>query len=142
MPLAVIGDFFLGHSAKAQVVFGAILVLASFVVVGIEDSKVEGALVPPIPPPPTTTSTSLDGSYQYQYHPHSYPSGVRSGSLDEEDRREVERSRGRRQSRVRWRDEADGDVDGEDELEGSGGVDKNGGERRRSLAGDRAVEER
>lgn len=136
MPLAVIGDFFLGHSAKAQVVFGAVLVLASFVVVGIEDSKVEGALMPP-PPTPTT----LDGSYQYQYHPPSYPSAVRSGSLDEREGREAERSRGRRQSRVRWRDEEDVGG-GEDELEGSGRADVGAGERRRSSAGDRMSEER
>lgn len=136
MPLAVIGDFFLGHSAKAQVVFGAVLVLASFVVVGIEDSKVEGALMPP-PPTPTT----LDGSYQYQYHPPSYPSAVRSGSLDEREGREAERSRGRRQSRVRWRDEEDVGG-GEDELEGSGRADVGAGERRRSSAGDRTTEER
>lgn len=38
MPLAVIGDIFLGNSVKVQVVFGAIVVTASFVVVGMEDS--------------------------------------------------------------------------------------------------------
>ncbi|KAI0313555.1 hypothetical protein OF83DRAFT_524882 [Amylostereum chailletii] len=39
MPLAVVGDLLLGHTTKAQVVFGALLVLASFVVIGVEDSK-------------------------------------------------------------------------------------------------------
>ncbi|KAH9837075.1 uncharacterized protein C8Q71DRAFT_756716 [Rhodofomes roseus] len=39
MPLAVIGDFFLSKPAKAQVIVGAVVVLCSFVMVGLEDSR-------------------------------------------------------------------------------------------------------
>jgi solute carrier family 35 protein F5 len=39
MPLAVLGDVVLQHPVKAQVVLGAALVLVSFVVIGLEDSK-------------------------------------------------------------------------------------------------------
>lgn len=39
MPLAVLGDIVLQHPAKGQVVLGAALVLVSFVVIGLEDSK-------------------------------------------------------------------------------------------------------
>jgi solute carrier family 35 protein F5 len=39
MPLAVLGDIGLQHSVKGQVVLGAALVLVSFVVIGLEDSK-------------------------------------------------------------------------------------------------------
>ena len=39
MPLAVIGDFILSKPAKAQVVLGAVVVLCSFVLVGMEDAR-------------------------------------------------------------------------------------------------------
>ncbi|ETW87333.1 hypothetical protein HETIRDRAFT_469269 [Heterobasidion irregulare TC 32-1] len=39
MPLAVVGDVLLGNTVHLQVVVGALLLLASFVVVGVEDSK-------------------------------------------------------------------------------------------------------
>ncbi|KAI0257600.1 hypothetical protein BJV78DRAFT_1293586 [Lactifluus subvellereus] len=39
MPLAVLGDIGLHHPVKAQVIVGAALVLVSFVVIGLEDSK-------------------------------------------------------------------------------------------------------
>lgn len=39
MPLAVVGDVLLGNAVHLQVVVGALLLLASFVVVGVEDSK-------------------------------------------------------------------------------------------------------
>lgn len=39
IPLAVIGDFILGKPSRGQVVVGAVLVLASFIVVGLENSK-------------------------------------------------------------------------------------------------------
>jgi len=39
MPLAVVGDFFLAKPAKAQVIVGAVVVLCSFVLVGLEDSR-------------------------------------------------------------------------------------------------------
>lgn len=39
IPLAVIGDFFLGNPAAAQVVVGAFFVLIGFVVVGVENAK-------------------------------------------------------------------------------------------------------
>lgn len=40
MPLAVLGDVVLQHPVKGQIVLGAALVLVSFVVIGLEDSKV------------------------------------------------------------------------------------------------------
>jgi len=40
MPLAVLGDIGLQHPVKGQVVLGAALVLVSFVVIGLEDSKI------------------------------------------------------------------------------------------------------
>ena len=39
MPLAVVGDFFLGRPAKVQVVLGAVIVVSSFLVLGLEDSR-------------------------------------------------------------------------------------------------------
>lgn len=39
MPLAVLGDLFLGRPARAQVVFGAVIVVSSFLVLGLEDSR-------------------------------------------------------------------------------------------------------
>ncbi|KIP06510.1 hypothetical protein PHLGIDRAFT_30444 [Phlebiopsis gigantea 11061_1 CR5-6] len=42
MPLAVAGDFFLNRPAHLQVIFGAAVVLLSFVAVGIEDSRNSG----------------------------------------------------------------------------------------------------
>lgn len=39
IPLAVLGDFFLGRPARGQVIFGAALVLVSFVAVGIQSSE-------------------------------------------------------------------------------------------------------
>lgn len=39
IPLAVAGDLVLGRPAAAPVVFGAVLVLFSFVVVGIADAR-------------------------------------------------------------------------------------------------------
>ena len=39
MPLAVLGDMFLGRPAKAQVVLGALIVISSFLALGFEDSR-------------------------------------------------------------------------------------------------------
>ena len=38
MPLAVVGDFVLGRPAKVQVVIGALVVVSSFLVLGLEDA--------------------------------------------------------------------------------------------------------
>ncbi|RPD64903.1 hypothetical protein L227DRAFT_494495 [Lentinus tigrinus ALCF2SS1-6] len=48
MPLAVLGDFFLGRPAKAQVVFGALIVVSSFLALGLEEERKteESALLP------------------------------------------------------------------------------------------------
>ena len=79
MPLAVVGDLFLGHATKAQVVLGAFLVLAGFVLIGIEDSK-------ELAPPPTAHTTHT-------------PEPEFEGEVPD---------RGRRSSsRVRWRDVAE-----------------------------------
>jgi len=42
IPVAVAGDFLLGKTVKLVSLLGAFLVLGSFVVVGLEDSKNEG----------------------------------------------------------------------------------------------------
>ena len=39
IPLAVVGDFFLGKPATFQVLIGAVLVAGAFIVVGMENSK-------------------------------------------------------------------------------------------------------
>ncbi|KAJ4486282.1 hypothetical protein J3R30DRAFT_3445609 [Lentinula aciculospora] len=41
IPLAVVGDFFLSKPTQLQVLAGALLVLVSFVVVGVDDGKAE-----------------------------------------------------------------------------------------------------
>ncbi|KAF7307021.1 hypothetical protein MIND_00495100 [Mycena indigotica] len=41
IPLAVIGDFLLSKFTRGQVIFGAILVLVSFVVVGLDNEKIK-----------------------------------------------------------------------------------------------------
>ena len=45
IPVAVAGDFLLGRTVKLLSLLGALLVLGSFIVVGLEDSKNEEALV-------------------------------------------------------------------------------------------------
>jgi solute carrier family 35 protein F5 len=44
IPVAVTGDFLLGRTVKLMSLLGAFLVLGSFVVVGLEDSRNEEAL--------------------------------------------------------------------------------------------------
>ncbi|TBU46107.1 hypothetical protein BD309DRAFT_954822 [Dichomitus squalens] len=39
MPLAVLGDWLLSRPAKAKVIFGAVIVISSFVALGFEDSR-------------------------------------------------------------------------------------------------------
>ncbi|KAF7311000.1 hypothetical protein HMN09_00643400 [Mycena chlorophos] len=41
IPLAVLGDFMLGRFTRGQVIFGALLVLLSFVVVGLDNEKIK-----------------------------------------------------------------------------------------------------
>lgn len=41
IPLAVLGDFLLGRPTRTQVIFGAALVLVSFVAVGAQSSGTE-----------------------------------------------------------------------------------------------------
>ena len=41
MPFAVVGDFVLAKAVKAQVIIGAVVVLGSFFMVGLEDSREE-----------------------------------------------------------------------------------------------------
>ncbi|KAJ7181777.1 hypothetical protein C8R43DRAFT_970419 [Mycena crocata] len=47
IPLAVLGDFLLGRFTRGQVILGAILVLISFVVVGLDNEKVTAREDPP-----------------------------------------------------------------------------------------------
>lgn len=44
IPIAVTGDFLLGRTVKLMSLLGAFLVLGSFIVVGLEDSKNEEVL--------------------------------------------------------------------------------------------------
>jgi solute carrier family 35 protein F5 len=39
IPLAVLGDFLLGKVAHRQAILGAVLVLAAFIIIGVENSK-------------------------------------------------------------------------------------------------------
>ncbi|KAJ7487717.1 hypothetical protein B0H11DRAFT_2014574 [Mycena galericulata] len=57
IPLAVLGDFILGRFTRGQVIFGALLVLISFVVVGLDNEKVKT----PIEPPSDDVSDEQDG---------------------------------------------------------------------------------
>jgi len=50
MPLAVVGDFILAKPAKVQVIIGAAIVLLSFVMVGLEDSREEAREVSGVGP--------------------------------------------------------------------------------------------
>ena len=50
IPLAVIGDCVVGKSTKGQVIFGAIVVLISFVVVGMDDSNLNKRMQLESPP--------------------------------------------------------------------------------------------
>lgn len=43
IPLAVIGDSFLGKPTRGQVIFGAVLVLISFIAIGVENSNTQNA---------------------------------------------------------------------------------------------------
>jgi solute carrier family 35 protein F5 len=45
IPLAVFGDLILGKSSRGQVIFGAALVLISFVVVGTENARLQETAV-------------------------------------------------------------------------------------------------
>ncbi|PBL00980.1 hypothetical protein ARMGADRAFT_1007061 [Armillaria gallica] len=42
IPLAVIGDLFLGHLVRAKVVFGAIMVFVGFLIVGMDKTNTDG----------------------------------------------------------------------------------------------------
>lgn len=44
IPLAIIGDFFLKIPSTPQAIFGAVLVLGAFVVIGVENSRNENLL--------------------------------------------------------------------------------------------------
>lgn len=39
IPLAVVGDFFLSRPSRTQVIIGAVLVLVSFIIVGVVDQR-------------------------------------------------------------------------------------------------------
>jgi len=43
IPLAIIGDFFLKIRTAPQAILGSVFVLGGFIVVGVEDSKVQEA---------------------------------------------------------------------------------------------------
>lgn len=67
IPVAVAGDFVLNKSVTLMSVFGALLVLVSFVIIGLENSKEEGQ------------EAALDGA------PENLPLRL-SRDLDEDDR--------------------------------------------------------
>ncbi|KAJ8474474.1 hypothetical protein ONZ51_g7183 [Trametes cubensis] len=64
MPLAVLGDFLLGRPAKAQVMLGAVVVIFSFLALGLEDSRnaEERDLIAgsPLEPEPERSDVRLD----------------------------------------------------------------------------------
>ncbi|OCH95761.1 hypothetical protein OBBRIDRAFT_787971 [Obba rivulosa] len=62
MPLAVLGDFFLGRPAKGSVILGAAIVLFSFVMVGMEDSRQEETELERSSTPGSTTETATTSS--------------------------------------------------------------------------------
>jgi len=58
IPLAVIGDLLLGKVIKAPVIFGALMVIASFVTVGLDDARTR-SLEPMV-------DSEIDGSLDHQ----------------------------------------------------------------------------
>lgn len=64
IPLAVIGDFFLGRYTRGQALFGATLVLISFIAVGVQgsESKADGDLLNHPPQQPSHDEPRLQES--------------------------------------------------------------------------------
>ncbi|KAF5374793.1 hypothetical protein D9758_000163 [Tetrapyrgos nigripes] len=58
IPLAVIGDFILSKPTHVQVIIGAVLVLSSFVIVGLDDAKNRSVGAQPQPLPAVDSSLS------------------------------------------------------------------------------------
>lgn len=90
IPLAVLGDLFLGRSATAIGLLGAVLVLISFGVVGLEDAQQEALPEPLVPVADLEEAMDGDGLVR-----SSIMSLIeeRTGSFDEQERRPARHSR-------------------------------------------------
>ena len=69
IPVAVTGDFLLGRAVKLMSLLGAFLVLGSFVVVGLEDSKNEEVLAEEVEAEEDQTGIQLRISSEIEDHP-------------------------------------------------------------------------
>jgi len=69
IPVAVMGDFLLGRTVKLMSLFGAFLVLGSFVVVGLEDSKNEEVLAEEVADEEDRAGIQLRTSSDMEDHP-------------------------------------------------------------------------
>ena len=71
IPVAVAGDFLLGRTVKLMSLLGAVLVLGSFVVVGLEDSKNEEVLAEEVTAEEDQAGIQLRISSEREDHPHA-----------------------------------------------------------------------
>ena len=69
IPVAVMGDFLLGRTVKLMSLLGAFLVLGSFVVVGLEDSKNEEVLAEEVEAEEDQPGIQLRISSEIEDHP-------------------------------------------------------------------------
>jgi len=69
IPVAVTGDFLLGRTVKLMSLFGAFLVLGSFVVVGLEDSKNDEVLAEEVAAEEDQAGIQLRISSEVEDHP-------------------------------------------------------------------------
>jgi len=69
IPVAVTGDFILGRTVKLMSLFGALLVLGSFIVVGLEDSKNEEVLAEEVAVEEDQAGIQLRISSEVEDHP-------------------------------------------------------------------------
>jgi len=69
IPVAVTGDFLLGRTVKLMSLLGAVLVLGSFVVVGLEDSKNEEVLAEEVAAEEDQAGIRLRISSEIEDHP-------------------------------------------------------------------------
>lgn len=68
IPVAVMGDFLLGRTVKLMSLLGAFLVLGSFIVVGLEDSKNEEVLAEEVAAGEDETGIQLRISSEMEDH--------------------------------------------------------------------------
>ena len=76
IPVAVTGDFLLGRTVKLMSLLGAFLVLGSFVVVGLEDSKNEEVLAEEVAAEEDEAGIQLRISSEIEDHPPAATTGT------------------------------------------------------------------